>query len=205
MPTTTEILDRTRETLRIAELGAQDVARPDPSRRLAGLLNVAVFGRAVTNVLQNLRTQASGFEEWYAPKVEEMRADPLLRYFYGLRTSSLKSADRIPAVSNTFIEEMELPRDIRKFGPPPPGAVSFFVGDHVGGAGWMVRMPDGSEQPFYVALPPGIGSSEMVLLGAPTSHLGSAIPNPTAAKLCRLYVEYLSRLATEASAAFGSP
>ena len=29
--------------------------------------NVVVYGRAVTNVLQNLRNRAQGFDDWYEP------------------------------------------------------------------------------------------------------------------------------------------
>jgi len=46
----------------------------------------------VTFVLQNLRTIAPDFDDWYGPKQEEMRADPLMRYFHDLRTEIEKQA-----------------------------------------------------------------------------------------------------------------
>jgi hypothetical protein len=59
---------------------------------MPGLRNLIVFGRAVTNILQNLRSVvgAKTFDEWYMPLQEEMRDDELLKYFYELRTEILK-------------------------------------------------------------------------------------------------------------------
>ena len=55
---------------------------------------MSVFGRAVTNVLQHLRSfdpyDEGAFDRWYEPWVTEMRTDPLLRYFYELRSAFLK-------------------------------------------------------------------------------------------------------------------
>jgi hypothetical protein len=61
------------------------------TRTLLGLFAVVVFGRAVTNALQNLRTfDRQAFDEWYGPWKQEMEEDPLLRWFYKLRSDILK-------------------------------------------------------------------------------------------------------------------
>jgi hypothetical protein len=86
----TEILGRTRETLRSAQVAAEDLSHADATRRLPALRNVIVWGRAVTNVLQNLRGKAEGFDEWYEPWREEMATDPLLRFLYQQRSEILK-------------------------------------------------------------------------------------------------------------------
>ena len=36
---------------------------------------------------------------------------------------------------------------------PPLGARVFFIGDHLGGSGWEVELPDGSTGNYYVQLP----------------------------------------------------
>ena len=46
------VLQSARDTLRTAELGLRDLQGGPADRRLAGLRNAVVFGRAVTNVLK---------------------------------------------------------------------------------------------------------------------------------------------------------
>ena len=63
----------------------------DHDQRLLGFLGLVVFGRALTNVLQNLRTfDEQAFDEWYGPWREEMEGDELCRFFYVLRSQLLK-------------------------------------------------------------------------------------------------------------------
>lgn len=52
---THDVLRRVSETLAVARSGLADM-RSGPMKRLVGLRNLVVFGRAVTNVLQNLRS-----------------------------------------------------------------------------------------------------------------------------------------------------
>lgn len=68
---TATILRDVADTLRTAQLGLKDVcSTAEPGRRLPGLRNLVVFGRAVTNVLQNLRSTEPEFDRWYQPYVE---------------------------------------------------------------------------------------------------------------------------------------
>ena len=76
--TSADILRAARQTLATVEKGLADLASGDPNRRVAGLHNLVVFGRAITNVLQNLRATEGDFDEWYGPHRAEMEADPLL-------------------------------------------------------------------------------------------------------------------------------
>jgi hypothetical protein len=49
-------------------------------------LDVVVFGRSMTLVMQHLRTwDRDGFDQWYAPWQEAMATDPLFRFFNTLR------------------------------------------------------------------------------------------------------------------------
>jgi hypothetical protein len=73
--------------LRMVHLGLRDMQEADQDRILLGFLGVVVFGRSMTLVMQHLRTHDKGaFDRWYAPWQEEMKGDPLMRYFYVLRT-----------------------------------------------------------------------------------------------------------------------
>jgi len=53
--TTTDIIRSAEETLKTAEQGLEDLIKGPPQRKLSGLRNLIV-GRAVTNILQNLRS-----------------------------------------------------------------------------------------------------------------------------------------------------
>jgi len=64
---TASVLARAEQTLATAMLGLRLLKEGKPEQRTAGLWNVVVFGRAVTNVLQNLRSTEPSFDEWYAP------------------------------------------------------------------------------------------------------------------------------------------
>jgi len=198
-----QVLRDAVQTLRTAELGLRLMETDDPEQRMAGLRNVAVFGRAVTNVLQNLRATEPGFDEWYSPFVSEMRADPLLRRFYKLRSQILKAGGTGTAVS-VGISNLSLPGDVSRFGPPPPGATAFFIGDQVGGTGWEVPQPDGSVEKYYVGLPSDIGAVSVHLVDPPATHLGQPVPSGADVRsLSASYVGYLQKLVGQACARFG--
>ena len=132
--TSDEILRRVDDTLATAKLGLRDVLKGGPERRLGGLRNLIVFGRAVTNVLQNLRSTEQTFDAWYDPYVNEMREDPLLKYFYDLRSEILKEG-QLRTSSGLYIKSFSY-LDRQRLGPPPPGAKRFSWGTkRVGVAG----------------------------------------------------------------------
>ena len=198
---TPEILARTKETLATARLGLRDVVEGDPARRLGGLRNLIVFGRAVTNVLQNLRSSEPDFDAWYEPYVAEMRDDPLLRYFYVLRSEILKEG-KLPTSNMTHIKQFEFPKDMQRLGPPPTGAVAFFMGDQSGGSGWEVKLPNGDVEKFYVDIPGDIGSSEVHLPDAPDTHREIPIPDKRIETLSGLYFSYLQAMVDDARTTF---
>ena len=105
--TTQEILKRTWDMLETARLGASVATdNPDPRHRISGVRNVIVFGRAVTNVLQNLRATELTFDAWYAPVVQRMETDPLMRFLYELRTRILKQGEMPTSSSGQFTGDL---------------------------------------------------------------------------------------------------
>ena len=186
---TSEILGRVRETLQIATLGLADL-KMHPSRRLAGLSNLVVFGRAVTNVLQNLRSTEPSFDTWYKPVQEQLAADPLMKFFYELRTRILKQGDS-GVGGYAHIKSFQFPLDMKKFGPPPPNAKNFFIGDSVGGTGWEVEVSPGNMEKYYVDLPSEIGASGLYFRDAPSLTQDS---QPTDADVIALSERYMSQL-----------
>ncbi len=195
------ILRKARETLELARRGLRDMDGSDATRRLPGFHNLVVFGRSVTFVLQNLRTvDAEGFDAWYAPWQEEMSQDPLLRHFKELRNVILKKGPSdVPQRRRMRIEHLDT-RDLQPvMSNPPPGAENFFVGDQLGGAGWEVRLPDGSMEKYYVQLPPTVKMrTTFYSPDIPSEHLGQAIRDVSLQGAGRLYIKYLERLVNDA-------
>lgn len=199
--TTNEVLRRARDTLNTARLGLKDVLGA-PDRRLGGLRNLVVFGRAVTNVLQNLRATETRFDQWYSPYVAQMTADPLLRYLYELRTQILKEG-ALRTSSSMYISEFEFPRDMQRLGPPPAGARAFFMGDKSGGSGWEIAIADGSVEKFYVDIPGDIATVTVTLPAAPSMHLGHFLLNRNIETIAQAYFDYLSEMVASAEREFG--
>lgn len=199
--TTIEIFRRVQETLYTAKLGLEDLVHGPPERKMAGLRNLIVFGRAVTNVLQNLRSTESAFDSWYSKYVEEMKSDPLMKYFYELRSEILKEG-KLEHLTQLYIREFRMPRDMQRFGPPPPNVKSFFMGDQYGGSGWEVQLPDGSIEKLYVELPYDIGVISLHFPSPPESHLTHKIEDLSIENLANLYFAYLDRLVVSANEEF---
>lgn len=199
--TTADILRAVRDTLATAEHGLEDLTGGPTERKLVGLRNLVVFGRAVTNVVQNLRSKEPKFDEWYGKYQQEMKSDPLMSYFYELRSEILKKGS-LGVSHHTHIRHLELPRDLHRFGPAPPNARGFFIGDSLGGSGWEVELPDGSIEKYYVELPSDIGSTSLHFPDAPDSHLGQQVSDSSIQSLSTMYIGYLRQLVESAEKEF---
>jgi len=154
--TTRQIIQDAFDTLFTARLGLKQMLGADPKARMAGLRNVVVFGRATTNVLQNLRATEPDFDSWYQPHVEAMKSDALLKYFYELRSRILKEGT---LGTSSSLRISGNPHELMRRFEPPPGATSFFICDTIGGTGWEVQNGDGSVEKYYVDVPsdvPGV-------------------------------------------------
>lgn len=199
--TTRGILRSLQETMDTAEYGYKMLVDGIPPERLIGLRNLIVFGRAVTNVLQNLRNTEPDFDEWYETYKTEMQSDPLMNYFYELRSEILKKGQLNVGVK-AHIKKMYLPQDFHRFGPPPPNAKSLFIGDNLGGTGWEVQLPDGSIEKYYVSMPSDIGSVTLKFPNPPRSHIGKKIANNSVQSLSRHYLNYLQQMVKDAKTKF---
>jgi hypothetical protein len=116
------VLTRAGTMMRLTDLGLADMDSDDPDRALSGFVNMLVFGRAVTSALQNLRSfDQVAFDTWYEPWQKEMKGDPLLRYFYKLRSDILKnvSSSIVVTLAATGITE-KMPGDITVEGAALP-------------------------------------------------------------------------------------
>jgi hypothetical protein len=169
--------------------------------KLCGLRNLVVFGRAITFVLQNLRSTESEFEEWYTNYREQMESDPLMVYFKNIR-NELEKEGSLRLSVRTYIKSFNYPQDIARFGPPPLNAKAFFMGDHLGGSGWEVVLPDGSTRKYYINLPSDIGTVSLHFPQSPKYHLGKRIEDNSIETMSRAYLNYLNMLVREAKEKF---
>lgn len=201
----TAILEDAAATLQTAEWGLADLLGADPRRRLPGLRNVVVFGRAVTNVLQNLRSVVGeDFDAWYEPIQKNMQKDKLLRFFYKMRSEVLKTGS-LGEMGHTH--RIRLNYDDLKplLQHPPPGAKGFFMGDSLGGSGWRVELPDGTEERYYVALPAEVSlTTEFTFANPPRHHQRKRLDDTSAQALATHYVAFVRRLVREATERFGA-
>jgi hypothetical protein len=198
--TSNEILRAVEQSLTITVFGLEDFIRGPPERKIPGFWNLVAFGRAVTNILQNLRATEPAFDEWYSPFKQEMETDPLMRHFYLLRSEILKEG-KTDVSKVVHIKQLLLPNDMAKFGTPPYGATGFFIGDEFNGTGWTVTI-SGETTKYYVELPPEIGSAYYAFTDPPKAHQGKQIAQMSVEDMSILYVNYLRRLVSSAVSRF---
>jgi hypothetical protein len=193
-----ELLEATRQMLGNAQLGLRDIQSSDPARRIPGLHNVAVYGRAVTIALQRLRSVVDGFDDWYKTQIPDK--DPLLIYFNNVRNEILKEA-KSPRQATVMHVESFSGRPIEMLhGPRPEGATGFFIGEGgTGGSGWHVTLPDGTQTKYYSALSSKFsGSVATHLPDAPSEFLGESFDDSTVISVAGRYVTWLEELIADA-------
>ncbi|OAQ20169.1 hypothetical protein TDIS_1671 [Thermosulfurimonas dismutans] len=124
-----------------------------------------------------------------------------MKYFYKLRSKILKEG-LLETSTRIYIRQLQIPEDLTRFGPPPPNAKGFFIGDKLGGSGWEVQLPDGSIEKYYVELPQDIGFVSLHFPDAPKCHLGQEINDTSIPNLAKLYIDYLRHLVMAAKEKF---
>lgn len=198
---TKTILHFAQDTLETAEFRLRMVQSGNPTLRKTGMRNLIVFVRAVTNTLQQLRSVGPDFESWYQPWVDRIRADPIMSYFYKLRSEILKEGKMKTGVS-VHIEHLDMGALIAVV-PKPPGAKSFFIGDQLGGSGREVVLPNGETQKFYIQFPQDVPGVQITV----NLHLADAPPeirDVLVQKLCEYYYSQLAALCQEAKERFNA-
>jgi hypothetical protein len=202
---TAQILQGVTETFQMVELGLLNLLGLDPRLRMPGLRNLVVFGHATTQALQNIRSvDRVAFDEWYAPIQAEMRIDPLMKFFWDLRSQILKEGTTGQIDNSLHIHHLDMADLQPILSNPPPGAQDFFVGDALGGSGWHIRLPDGTMTTYYVALPDNISMDHAFhFQQAPTMHKGQVLTDTSVETLARLYMAELRTVVEQAQARFG--
>jgi hypothetical protein len=190
------IIAKAEEALHTANLGLDDISGA-PHRDVAGVKNVATYGRAATRILNQLRSEVDGFDDWWNKYQEEMESDPLMSYFWDLRNEALKEGAEIGW--QLQVHELKFPEDVQ---PEPEHATSFFIGDSIGGIGWNVELPDGRETKHYINPPDDVVESEPLLPDPPEEHLGEELADSSVEHICGLYVSYIEACISDAREEF---
>ena len=124
-----QTVTRAGTMLRMVRQGLRDMSEADQDRILLGFLAVVVFGRSMTLVMQNLRRHdQEAFDGWYRSWQEEMKDDPLMRYFCDLRTMVIHHdapaiaivlaghGENVPPIGSITVDGLPLPE--RHLGVP---------------------------------------------------------------------------------------
>ncbi|MDX0318906.1 hypothetical protein GOC38_14790 [Sinorhizobium meliloti] len=162
MKTTSSIIEEAEALLETAQFGLDDL-KHSAQRKMAGLRNAIVFARSVTLALQNLSSREPGFDEWYEPIRQSLKADRSFKILLDARNSILKAATT-PVFRSTYFNSRTTLGDL---GPRPKNATGFFLADTNGGSGWFIKLPDGSEEKMYVVLPAGSMAASIHLFDKP--------------------------------------
>jgi hypothetical protein len=194
-------LSRAKQVLETAYFGLRVLRSSNMSERSAGLRNVLVFGRSVTFVIQNLSSIVGSeiFAQWYSPHQETMKRDPLMKYFVEARNNLEKQGRLDVGIAAEFNCSSE---DIRKgLGPPPPGAVSAFIGDSTGGSGWEIDVGNGETIKYYVNFPQSFANVKQVFHSMPDT-IPDHLQEMAVDELCEMVLGKLTAVLDDAYKVF---
>jgi hypothetical protein len=145
--TSAELVESAEDMFRLAEQGLEWFGPEAKEKRLAGLRNILVFGRACLLALSALRRHHPGFDDWYEQNWSGLRDDPDMKELETVRQLVLKETKPSATITQLMVRSAG-----KGYGAPPKHARAFFTGDRLGGTGWEVVMPDGSVEKYYVAI-----------------------------------------------------
>jgi hypothetical protein len=198
-----QVVARTTEMLEMAKTGLRDVLSPDPSRTRAGAMNMLTYGRSVTFTMQTIKGLDPDFEDWWRPYQEAMAADPLMAYCNDARVAvvhkgHLTSSNVTRIGMNAPVNLGELQR--RLMANAPPGTTGMFLGDHLGGNGWIVE----GVGHVYFELPDDLDvQSGLEFENPPVEHDGQPITDASIGHIGQLYIDKLSQVVDGFKARYG--
>jgi len=198
-----QVVARTTEMLEMAKAGLTDALSPDPNRTRPGAMNMLTYGRSVTFTMQTIKSLDPAFEEWWKPYQDAMQADPLMSYCNDARVA-ITHRGHLPSTNATRIG-VDGPVNIgelrrRLMVDAPPGTTGIFLGDSVGGNGWIV---EGAGH-VYFDLPDDLDvQSGLEFESPPVEHDGKPITDASIGSIGQLYINKLSQIVDDFKARYG--
>ena len=168
-------------------------------------MNMITYGRTTTLTLQTMKHTDEGFTGWYAPWQAKFAEDPLMAYFNQSRTAIIHEGHlHVSTVTSIGarggLDPIKMLEEMNQYAPP--GTEEAFI-DNQCRSGWRVRMPDGSLQSVYFAMPEGVDiTTEFEFRDAPDVHFGQPIPDPSVTTVGGLYLDTLGTVVSEFIARF---
>ena len=149
----------------------------------ASFNSFVTHARATTYALQKTGVHVEGFGDWYEGKQDEMREDELLLFFHLARVADFHRGAALLEVHE----------------PDAPIESGYSTTRHVQQGTIYESSPYGmTERPDILARP------RITVRNAPTQHRGEQIADPAPIELCKLVLEYLAVLISEAEETFAS-
>jgi len=151
--------------------------------------------RAITNSLQVEGKNIPGFDEWYATKQQEMRADELLRFIHEARIKDFHEGKHRLRFPGTYIEHFST----GQAGPPPMPNASLVIGTE--GPFWIVNRGTPKEKRIPIRSG-GKWIVQVTIEDAPSVHKGIKLTRNDPISLCGLAIDYFQNLVHEAKSKF---
>jgi hypothetical protein len=139
------------------------------------------------------------------PEEARFKADPICKYFWKYRSRVLKEANATviePQVTIAAGTTVSMERIAADMPAAPPGATGFKFGDDLGGNGWVIDMPDGTQEMFYVNVPPDYPIKTTLHFENPP-ELPDGHEDDSVQALAHHYVRELEDLVARAKRRFG--
>jgi hypothetical protein len=145
MPSINEIFETALEQLELTELQLKNMENVSPKARKSAAVAAVAMARTSYHSLKKLQEAGQEAREWFKKINERLSKSEVSEWVRKTRDRMLKEAD-LSISSGMHIESFSSDQ----IPTPPPNAVSFFLGDEIGGSGWFVLHPDGSESKYYI-------------------------------------------------------
>jgi hypothetical protein len=191
------VFKRIEDTIEMAELALEDWCGEDQDKRIPGLKTFLVQSRAITNVLENLRSKVEDFDAWYKPTAIRMRADEHMHYLYKLRSEILKTG--VTPVAFSIEPRPPLARvqmDTRFLEPPPfPGAL--WVLSEVGPR-WEGMSETGDFMRAWSTVPEQWGLSWQTFGDLPNLQVPDSLKRASITETCEAHLFALCTIVDEA-------
>lgn len=162
--------------------------------RQKAFANIVTVGRSVTITLQGLKTPLGEmtFNKWYEPYFEQMKSSTLMRAFVDARNNWLKKGqlDTHGELGAGGFNTAELYSNLPS---KPEFATGFFIGDEFGASGWILEIPDGTKDKYYVDIKnvDPLFKVSAHLYPEELTHLGNQVLDTSIENCSKLYLDYL--------------
>lgn len=136
------ILSNASDALFVAERSLHDLRSVNPVERELAVRNFVVTSRTLPTIIQNLKNKVPRFKSRYQPHIEKIGNNPRGKNFIELR-NQLEKRGETNLFARTTING-NIADAIAELGTPPPNVVGTFLGDDIGGSGWIVSYGAGT-------------------------------------------------------------